>query len=202
MTGNLNHDLKDSDTPATSRMTAPRVALLVAVLLIVFWVTLRLQGRVVLSDSGLGLWTGAWTHNTSQWIADPYTFSHLLHGILFYWLLLPSRRWLNVGSRFLIACLIEAGWEILENSPLVIDRYRTATASLDYYGDSILNSTCDLLAAMSGFWLAARYSWKWVLPLVVVIELLSLYFIRDNLTLNVLMLVHPSDAIKQWQAGH
>jgi hypothetical protein len=134
-------------------------------------------------------------------MTDPYTFSHLLHGIFFYWLLAPLRRWLSVGARFLAASLIEACWEVLENSPFIIDRYRTATASLDYYGDTILNSTFDVLAAMVGFWIAWKYSWKWVLLLVVAIELLCLFFVRDNLTLNILMLFCPSETIKQWQLG-
>ncbi len=178
-----------------------RVKWFVLLLVLAFWIVLRLLGRHVVSDSGVGLWTGAWTHQTSQWMLDPYSFSHVLHGIFFCWLLLPLGRWLSIGSRFLIACLLEASWEILENSPFIIDRYRTATASLDYYGDSILNSTFDLLAAMLGFWLASRYPWKWILLFVLTVELASLYFIRDNLTLNILMLFHPSDTIKQWQMG-
>ena len=132
-------------------------------------------------------------------MADPYTFSHVLHGVLFYWLLLPLRRSLGVGYRYVLASLIEAAWEIAENTPFVIDRYRAATASLDYYGDSILNSTFDLIAAMIGFWIAWKFHWKLVLVLVVAIELLCLCFVRDNLTLNILMLLHPSDTIKHWQ---
>jgi len=172
-----------------------------ALLFVGFWLVLWLLGRHIVSDSGVGVWAGAWTRHTSQWIADPYTFSHLLHGIFFYWLLLPTRRRLSVESRFLIASLIEATWEIVENTPYVIDRYRAATASLDYYGDSVLNSTFDLIAAMAGFWLAWKYDWKWVLLLVVAIELASAYFVRDNLTLNVLMLFFPLESIKQWQLG-
>jgi len=171
----------------------------IAILLVGFWLALWLLGRQFTSDSGFGVWTGAWTENTSQWVADPYTFSHLLHGIFFYWLLLPLRSRLAVWPRFLIACLIEAGWEILENTPLIIDRYRAATASLDYYGDSILNSTFDLVAAMLGFWLAWKFNWKWVLLGVVAIELLLAYFVRDNLTLNILMLFYPLEGIKEWQ---
>lgn len=172
-----------------------------ALLFVGFWLALWFLGRRFTSDSGVGIWTGAWTEHTSQWIADPYTFSHVLHGIFFYWLLLPLRPRLTVEYRFLIASLVEAGWEILENTSLIIDRYRAATASLDYYGDSILNSTFDLIAAMVGFWLAWKYHWKWVLLLVIAIELLSAYFIRDNLTLNIVMLFYPLESIKQWQLG-
>jgi hypothetical protein len=170
-----------------------------ALLFVGFWLVLWLLGREFVSDSGFGIWAGAWTQHTSQWIADPYTFSHLLHGIFFYWPLLSMRPPLTVGTRFLIASLAEAGWEIVENTPYVIDRYRAATASLDYYGDSILNSTFDLIAAMLGFWLASKYDWKWVLLLVVAIELVLAFLIRDNLTLNILMLFYPLESIKQWQ---
>jgi hypothetical protein len=178
-----------------------RVVGLIALLVGGFWLVEWLMGREFLSDSGFGVWAGARTPDTSQWMVDPYTFSHVLHGILFYWMLLPLRRRVGVGARFLIASLIEVAWEILENSPPVIDRYRAATVSLDYYGDSILNSTLDVASAMVGFWLAWRFDWKWMLLFLVVIELLCLYFVRDNLTLNVLMLLYPSEAIKQWQMG-
>ncbi|MBI2824815.1 MAG: DUF2585 family protein [Planctomycetia bacterium] len=188
-----------TEAAATRDLSTPRVVSVIVPLFVAFWLVLWLMGRGILSDSGFGVWAGAWTHDTSQWMVDPYTFSHVLHGIFFYWLLLPLSRSLGVRARFLTASLIEASWEILENSPFIIDRYRTATASLDYYGDSILNSTFDLTAAMVGFWLAWRCGWKWMLLFVVAVELLSLYFVRDNLTLNILMLFYPFEAIKQWQ---
>lgn len=188
----------DQSTPQPT-MTTRRTIALVACLFVSFWLVLWSMGREFLSDSGFGVWTGAWTENTSQWIVDPYTASHVLHGIFFCWFLWPLRGRFSIQSRFLVAALIEAGWEILENSPIVIDRYRAATASLEYYGDSIMNSTCDLLAAMFGFWLASTLPWKWALAIVIASELICLYFVRDNLTLNILMLVHPSDAIKEWQ---
>jgi Protein of unknown function (DUF2585) len=180
-------------------LTPQRLLLASLLLLLGFWLVLWLLGRELTSDSGFGVWTGAWTENTSQWMADPYTFSHVLHGIFFYWMLLPLRRRLSVGSRFIVASLIEAGWEILENTPFVIDRYRAATASLDYYGDSILNSTFDLIAAMLGFWVAWKFDWKWVLLSVVAIELVLAYLVRDNLTLNIVMLFYPLESIKEWQ---
>lgn len=185
-----------SDPLVTRRAT---VAL--AVIWFSFLTTLWLMGRQWLSDSGFGLWAGAWTKNTSQWIADPYTTSHVLHGIFFFWFLLPLARWLNLSWRFVAATCVEMGWELLENSPTIIERYRTATAALDYFGDSILNSTCDVLAAQLGFYLAWRFGWRWMLVVILAVELLMLYFVRDNLTLNVLMLVWPSPAIKQWQMG-
>ncbi len=179
-----------------TRRTGAGLVLVAAVLVLV----LRLEGRQFVSDSGVGLWTGAWTPHTSQWVADPYSTSHVLHGVLFFWCLFPLRRWLAATWRFVAAAVIEASWEALENSPWIIDRYRTATASLDYYGDSILNSSFDLLAALLGFWLAWRCGWKWMLLLIVVVELSMLCLVRDNLTLNVWMLLNPNEAIKQWQA--
>lgn len=183
------------------RMLTRRAVALTLIVVAVFVTVLRLMGRQFVTDSGFGLWTGAWTKNTSQWIADPYTTSHVLHGVFFYWLLLPLRRWLTAEYRFVAAGAIEACWEIFENTPFVIDRYRTATASLEYYGDSILNSTFDLAAALVGCWLAWRFGWKWMVVLIVLVELFMLYFVRDNLTLNILMLVSPSEAIKEWQMG-
>ena len=184
---------------AIGDLVTRRAWIAIVFLFVGFWLALWLMGREWVSDSGLGTWTGAWTEHTSQWVADPYTFSHVLHGIFFYWMLLPLRGRLTLRPRFMIASLIEAGWEILENTPYVIDRYRAATASLDYYGDSILNSTFDLIAAMLGFWLAWKYDWRWVLLFVVTIEIVLAYFIRDNLTLNVVMLFFPLESIKEWQ---
>lgn len=185
----------------SDRLVTRRTTAALAVIWFSFLTTLWLMGRQWLSDSGFGLWAGAWTKNTSQWIADPYTTSHVLHGIFFFWFLLPLARWLNLSWRFVAATCVEMGWELLENSPTIIERYRTATAALDYFGDSILNSTCDVLAAQLGFCFAWRLGWRWMLVVILVVELLMLYFVRDNLTLNVLMLVWPSSAIKQWQMG-
>ncbi|MBL9124756.1 MAG: DUF2585 family protein [Planctomycetaceae bacterium] len=185
----------------TSDVSWSHAALVLVGLILVVNVVLLAMGREYLSDSGFGVWTGAWTKDTSQWIADPYSTSHVLHGIFFYWLLLPLGRWLAAPARLVAATLIESSWELLENSPIIIERYRGATASLDYFGDSVLNSTCDILCAMLGFWLAWRFGWKWMLLLVVVVELSMLVLVRDNLTLNVLMLVWPSETIKAWQMG-
>ncbi len=187
---------------ATDNAIFTRRALIVCgAILVAVAATQWLMGRELVSDSGLGLWTGAWTRNTSQWIADPYSTSHILHGVFFYWMLLPFAPWLSAPARLIAATALEASWEILENSPIIIERYRANTASLDYYGDSIVNSMCDTLCAILGFWLAWRFGWKWMIALIVAVELAMLYFVRDNLTLNILMLVHPSEAIKAWQTG-
>ena len=146
------------------------------------------------------MWTwSAWSSETSQNFGDPYSFSHILHGIIFFWILTAIARRAPLEWKFIGAMLIEIGWEILENSPLIINRYRATTASLDYYGDSILNSLGDIAFCMLGFWLAWRMPWKWTLATLVGIELIMLVTIRDNLTLNILMLLTPVSAIRDWQ---
>jgi hypothetical protein len=163
-------------------------------------IILSLMGRDGWCSCGFGLWTSdAWSNNTSQNLGDPYSFSHVLHGLLFYGVLTLVARQLPLRHRLLLAVLLEVAWEILENTPFVINKYRAGTASLEYYGDSVLNSVGDVLSTIFGFWVAARVPWRWSVGFFVVLELLMLFTIRDNLTLNVLMLVHPIDFIKEWQ---
>jgi hypothetical protein len=144
----------------------------------------------------------AWnSSHTSQHFFDPYTFTHVLHGVLFFWLagLIFSK--LELNRQFLISIAAEAGWEVLENSAYVIEKYRENTASLDYFGDSIMNSVGDIVACASGFWIAAAVG-KWrSLIFFFVIELVLLLWIRDGLLLNILMLLWPIDGIKNWQAN-
>jgi hypothetical protein len=137
---------------------------------------------------------------TSQMLADWYSASHIVHGLLFYALLwLVFRRW-PVERRFLAAMLIEAGWEVIENTPFVIDPYRATTAALGYNGDSVVNSVSDIVMMALGF-LAARKLPVWAsILLVVVLELVPLLVIRDNLTLNIWNLVAPNPAVQAWQA--
>ena len=161
------------------------------------------MGRVAVCRCGyVKLWEGVVNSSeNSQHVTDWYTLSHVVHGIAFYALLrLPARR-APVGARFLAAMALEAGWEVLENTPFVIDRYRTATIALDYYGDSVLNSVSDIAAMVGGFWLARGLPVWASVVLVAALELFALVMIRDNLTLNILMLLYPIEAIRQWQSG-
>ena len=162
------------------------------------------MGRNPMCTCGtVDLWVGGRdSPKTSQMIADWYSFSHIVHGLLFYAALwVVARRW-PVEWRFLVALLVEAAWEISENTPFVIDRYRTATAALGYSGDSVINSVSDILMMCVGFLIARRLPlWGSVL-LLVLLELVPLAVIRDNLTLNVWMLFWPSDAVLNWQAGN
>jgi len=137
----------------------------------------------------------------SQQLTDWYTFSHIIHGIGFYALLWLVARRLPIGMRFVLSALLEATWEVFENTPFIIERYRAVTISLDYYGDSIVNSVSDITAMMVGFWIARRWPVWASVALVVILEVTVGAIIRDNLTLNVLMLIHPFDAIKRWQLG-
>jgi hypothetical protein len=137
----------------------------------------------------------------SQMLADWYSFSHVVHGLIFYALLWLVARRMPVEWRFLLAMLVEASWEIVENTPMVIDRYRTATAALGYAGDSIINSLSDIAMMAIGF-LAARKLPLWgAILLFIALELIPLVVIRDNLFLNIWMLLAPNDALRSWQSA-
>jgi hypothetical protein len=167
-------------------------------------VQLALQGRIVWCACGhLNLWAGdIWSAHNSQHVLDPYSFTHVLHGVLFCGILAWALPRLAVPWQFVGACALEALWEVVENTPFIIQRYREATIGLGYEGDSITNSVADLGCCAFGFWLARRLGlWRSAVVFVVT-ELVLLFWVRDNLTLNIWMLTVPVDAIKQWQMVH
>jgi|SRR6185369_717156 len=184
-------------------MTSRRRAALASILILaVATAALLVMGRNPICTCGtIELWVGERdSAKTSQMLADWCSFSHIVHGLLFYAALrLVARRW-PAKWRFVAALLIEAVWEVTENTPFVIDRYRETTAALGYTGDSVINSLSDILMMCAGFLLARRLPvWISVL-LLVVLEIVPLFVIRDNLTLNIWNLLAPNEAIAAWQA--
>ena len=189
--------------PWCARVTPVGWAAVIAGLAIAQAGVLFAMGRLPICKCGyVKLWHGiVQSSENSQHIADWYTFSHIIHGFVFYWLLTRFARRLPLGLRAALAVGLEIAWEILENSPVIINRYRAATISFDYYGDTILNSVCDVMACLLGFFVARHLPVAVTIGLVVAMELFVGYCIRDNLTLNVIMLLYPLDPIRAWQAG-
>ncbi len=159
------------------------------------------MGRPLLAPDGtFGLWEGSiWSDKCSQRVLDPYSPSHVAHGMLLYGVLWLLARRLPVRQRLLLAVLLEAGWELLENSPFIIHRYRQVTIGIGYEGDSVLNSISDAVMMSLGFLFAWRCRLRITLVTLVAMELGCAWWVRDNLTLNVIMLLHPLEAIKTWQ---
>ena len=160
-------------------------------------------GRVPICECGyIKFWHGVtFSSENSQHLSDWYTPSHVLHGLIFYGALWLIARRLDVGWRLAIATIVECAWEIVENSDAIIERYREVTISLDYFGDSVVNSAADVVAMWVGFWLASRLPVWASIAIIFFFELLTLWVIRDGLALNVIMLFYPLDAIRDWQAA-
>ncbi len=192
--------MPDSEMPKTSTLPALMLALAIVVAVAA---VLLLMGREPICKCGdVKLWHGAvFSSENSQHMADWYTPSHIIHGFIFYGLAWLAFRNRSLAFHLALSTLVEGAWEIVENTDAVIQHYREATISLDYYGDSVLNSICDILAMMVGFFFA-RSAPVWItVALAISFELFTGYMIRDNLTLNVIMLLNPLDSIKAWQAG-
>lgn len=187
-----------------------RRALIAALVLTAYtaFILFSMQRPPICACGTIKLWHGVVeSAENSQHLADWYTFSHIIHGFIFYGAAhLLWRKWRlfdGAPTRWAlpIAVIMEASWEILENSPLIIDRYRAVTVSFGYSGDSIVNSLADIGWMALGFWIAAKLPWKATVVTAIAFELMTLALIRDNLALNVLMLVHPIDAVREWQAA-
>ena len=188
----------------TPRQRTAAPWLVLAVVLAAAVAQLHRQARIVWCACGrLNPWDGdIWSSHNSQHLFDPYSFTHVLHGVLLGWLIVWALPRVPLIWQVCIAVFAEALWEVFENSRFVIQRYREATIGLGYEGDSIINSLGDILCCTLGF-LLARYLGFWrSLALFAAIELVLLFTVRDNLTLNVLMLIHPIEAIKAWQMVH
>ena len=204
-------ELPATTAPARVRLEEQPKSPRSMVVYVLIWLSIAAALAATLAQMGRVWWCGCglpvpwswdmYSRHASQHFIDPYFFSHLQHGLLLYWLLIALAKGVEPRWRWTAAMIIEAGWEVLENSALVIERYRAATISLDYFGDSVANSLTDLLACAVGYALAHRIGWRWSLAMFFAIELSMVVLLRDSLTLNILMLLYPIDAVKAWQAG-
>ena len=164
-------------------------------------VLLHLEGRLWICSCGkLLIWVGqTCSSNNSQHLLDPYSFTHVLHGFLFFWLISWLVPRLKPAWQLALAVGIEAAWEVFENTNFIIERYRTATAALGYNGDTVVNSWGDILCCLLGFMIARRLGFKRSLIAFVALEFVLILWIRDSLLLEILMLVAPVDVIRTWQ---
>lgn len=197
----IHPDTKRKMPPSPGAIGVRHWAMVMAILLIVAAGELATGRNAICACGVVRFWHGALDAGNSQHIADWYTPSHVIHGFLFYGLgrwLLP--RW-PAGARLVLAVAVEGLWELVENSPLVIDRYREATIALGYSGDSVVNSIADIGWMGLGFALARRLPAWAAVALAILFEFVALWAVRDNLTLNVLMLIRPIAAIKAWQGA-
>jgi hypothetical protein len=182
-------------------MTRRAATFSVAILFIATALLLAMGRNPICTCGAIDLWVGQRdSAKTSQMLADWYSLSHIVHGLLFYAMLwLVARRW-PVDWRFIAALLVEATWEVIENTPFVIGRYRETTAALGYNGDSVINSLSDILMMCLGFLLARKLPLWAAIALLVLLEAIPLFVIRDNLALNIWNLLAPNPAVAAWQA--
>ncbi len=196
-----NTELRELFTIRSGRDYFPWIS--IALIIIAATMTLNFQGRVWWCEAGdLVPWSwDVWSRHNSQHLMDPYSFTHMLHGILEFWLIGLIFRRMPLAWRFFLALFVESSWEVIENTQYVINRYREATISLDYFGDSIANSLADIVFCGLGFLIALRLRFWRSLALFIATEAVLLLWIRDSLVLNIIMLLYPIEAIKHWQTG-
>jgi hypothetical protein len=164
-------------------------------------VLLRVEGRLWICSCGkLLIWVGqVCSSNNSQHFLDPYSFTHVLHGVLFFWLIAWLLPRLESSWQLTLAIMVEAAWEVLENTNFIIERYRTATAALGYNGDTVVNSLGDIFCCILGFIIARRLGFRRSLIAFAALEFVLILWIRDSLLLEILMLVLPINAVRAWQ---
>jgi hypothetical protein len=195
---NIFPELADKQSVKSRKNIWPTVV--IGVILIATAIELHLQGRLWRCACPQYIWTvHAWSSQTSQLFLDPYSFTHVLHGLMFAGLLALLIPRMKRTWRFVLAIALESAWEIIENTNTVIQRYREATASLGYQGDTVLNSLGDIVCCALGFALAVKLGWRWSIAVFLAVELVLLFWIRDSLLLEILMLIHPMNSIKAWQ---
>jgi uncharacterized protein DUF2585 len=180
-----------------NRASAIGIVVVFLLLALLLWA----EGRMLLCACGeFKLWMGdTCSSQNSQQLFDPYSFTHILHGFLLFWLVALAARRLAPSWQFVLALALEAAWEVFENTRFVIDHYREETAALGYQGDTIVNSFGDLTCALVGFLVARRLGLRWSLVVFLAIEFVLMFWIKDSLLLQLLMLIRPVEAIKLWQ---
>ena len=193
------NDLERQNKAIFQKLPLTTSALIIVMAAIILWA----QGRVWWCQAGdFSPWAwDIWSTHNSQHLIDPYSFTHILHGVLEFWLIGLVFRKVPLAWRLVIAVMIEATWEVAENSAYIIERYRTVTLSLDYFGDSIINSLSDIFCCATGFVIAYKLKFWKSLTLFIATETILIFWIRDSLLINIVMLIYPIEAIRLWQMG-